>query len=85
MVRLTHTIDCAEGLHALTSADLATLLRGFDCQVLVSCNSQSADGTDPMALVALGAHRGAALHLLLDGADEALAAAAAKNFLKDRL
>ena len=85
MVRLTHTIASGEGLHALTSADLAKLLRGFDCQVLVSCWGQAADGKDPMALVALGAHRDAELHLLLDGADAERAAEAAGKFLEERL
>ena len=81
----TLTVSNALGLHARAAARFVHAANGFASQIRVACRGREMDGKSIMGLLLLGAARGSAITLTVDGADEqqaveALSALVARGF-----
>ena len=85
MQTFTHIIEDPLGLHARPAALLVKATAVFQSVVTVTTSNGSADAKRLMALMRLGAKKGTALTVTVEGSDELSAAEALKTFLKENL
>lgn len=76
------TITDPQGLHARPACALAALLQRFSCNATLTCGGRSADGKDPMAVMALGAGQGRVVEFSAQGRDEQVCAKAMEEFFR---
>jgi phosphocarrier protein HPr len=80
--RTTVVVGQAEGLHARPAAEFVKLASRFRAAVRLARGGREADGKSIMAVMALGASRGAEVELRVEGEDEAEAFSALRAFLE---
>lgn len=85
MKTFTYTITDELGIHARPAGLLVKLAAGFQSTVLISREGKEANAKRIMALMGLGATRGAEITVKVEGPDEGEAAAAVEEFLKANL
>lgn len=71
------------GLHARASAKLVKLVETFQCEVFVSKDGQTVEGTSIMGLMMLAASRGCSIHVKVEGEDAETALAAISDLVSD--
>lgn len=76
MKEFTYVIQDKNGMHARPAGRLATFAKQFSAQIKVECNGKEADGKRLLALMSLGATKGASLRFVIFGEDEQAAAGA---------
>ncbi|OAI49415.1 phosphocarrier protein HPr [Gammaproteobacteria bacterium SCGC AG-212-F23] len=72
------------GLHTRAAAKLVALASQFESQIEFNYNQQTANCKSIMSLILLGANKGAALELIISGADEHKARDAIINLIQAR-
>lgn len=85
MKQFTYTISDPDGIHARPAGNLVKLAKGFSSQITAEANGKKADVKKLFALMGLGAKKDMALSVLIEGDDEADAAAQLEQYLKDNL
>lgn len=85
MKQFTYTISDPDGIHARPAGNLVKLAKGFSSQITAEANGKKADVKKLFALMGLGAKQDMALSVLIEGDDEADAAAQLEQYLKDNL
>ena len=81
----THVIQDRLGIHARPAAEIAKLLKGFDCRVAIRCGEKTAEGTSILQLMKLGARLGTELSVTAEGPDAAKALRALRQFMQEHL
>lgn len=79
MREFRHVVDDINGLHARPAGMLATVCKGFDCEIKVSALGKEADGKRLLSLMSLGAKHGTELCFKISGADEDAAVSAIRE------
>ncbi|AEB07539.1 Phosphotransferase system, phosphocarrier protein HPr [Coriobacterium glomerans PW2] len=74
MLEFSHRIGDPEGLHARPVAQIAAEARKWSSDIIIGCAGRSVSARDLMALMALGAHQGDTLDVIVEGEDERAAA-----------
>lgn len=72
------------GLHARAAMELIKVADRFQSEIQIDYQSQIIDGKDMLALMALGAAKGAELLLSIDGPDEEEAMCALSTLIDNR-
>lgn len=85
MTQFTHMIKDEIGMHARPAGMLAKTAKPFVSKVTVTAHGKTVDATKLMALMTLGAKCGDEIVIAVEGADEADAAAALKEFVEKYL
>ena len=85
MKTVTHVIADPLGLHARPAGLLVKLAGDFECAIIVTTSTGTADAKRIMALMRLGAKQGTLLTVTCSGPDEDAAAEAIRRFLTDHL
>lgn len=85
MTQFTHIIKDEIGMHARPAGLLAKTAKPFASKITVTAHEKTVDVTKLMALMTLGAKCGDELVIAADGADEADAIAALKEFVEKYL
>ena len=85
MKTLQYTITDELGIHARPAGLLGKLAKSYQSNILVASGGKEAKAKNVMALMGLGAVKGAEITVTVDGPDEDEAAAAVEEFLKANL
>lgn len=85
MKSITYTITDELGIHARPAGLLVKLAGGFKSKITIAKDGKEADAKRIMSLMGLGATKGAAVTVTVDGPDEDEAAKAVEDFLKANL
>jgi len=85
MTQFTHIIKDEIGMHARPAGMLAKTAKPFASKVTVTAHGKTVDATKLMALMTLGAKCNDEIVIAADGADEANAIAALKEFVEKYL
>lgn len=72
------------GLHARAASKLTAVCSRFNCNIVFSKNTQTANGKSIMALMLLAAGQGAQLHVVCEGEDETAALVAIQTLFANR-
>ena len=83
MKEFFYTVEDPNGMHARPAGRLATFAKQFDSQIRVVYMEKEADAKRLLALMSLGAVKGAALCFRVTGSDEETAAEALECFCKE--
>ncbi|MEM1485648.1 HPr family phosphocarrier protein [Oscillospiraceae bacterium PP1C4] len=82
---IRHIIQDQLGIHARPAGQIVKLASGFSSEIKFSTASKTVDAKRIMGLMGLGTHKGVELTVTFEGADEAVAAKAFSEFLKESL
>lgn len=85
MKTFNYTITDALGIHARPAGLLVKLVSGYKSTVMVSKDGKEVDAKRIMGLMGLGATKGTTITVKVDGPDEAEAAKAVEDFLKNNV
>lgn len=85
MKQFDYTIQDALGIHARPAGQLVKVVKGFSSKVMIEKAGKSVDATRLMSLMGMGVKQGDALHITVEGADEAEACAAVQKFFTENL
>ena len=80
-----YTIKDEVGIHARPAGMLAKEAKQFSSRIVLECGGKTAEATKLMAIMGLGARRGAVITVKTEGPDEEAAAAAMEAFFNDNL
>lgn len=84
MIRREVEIVNKLGLHARAAAKFVTCASAFASHIQVERDGQRVNGKSIMGVMMLAAARGSRITLIVDGEDEAAAAAALERLISDR-
>ena len=73
------------GIHARPAGMLVKEAKRFSSRITLECNVKTAEATKLMAIMGLGAGKGAAVTVKVEGPDEETAAAAMEDFFHNNL
>ena len=82
MIQFKHVITDPNGLHARNALLLSREISGYTSTVEIQCRAKRASGRQVMALMGLGARCGEELQFVVDGQDEATAAAGIRKLIE---
>ena len=85
MKEFTYVIQDKNGMHARPAGRLATFAKQFSARIKVECNGKEADGKRLLALMSLGATKGASLRFVISGEDEQKTAEALETMCRELL
>ncbi|MCD8038523.1 MAG: HPr family phosphocarrier protein [Lachnospiraceae bacterium] len=85
MKEFQYIIKDEMGIHARPAGELVKAASAFPCDIRLALNGREADAKRIMAVMSLGAKRGAELTVRTDGDREDEAAAALLKFLEENL
>jgi phosphotransferase system HPr (HPr) family protein len=80
----TATILNTYGFHARPSTTFSQIARGFDAEITVEVDGQTADAKSVMELMSLGVEQGREIRIRAEGADAEAAVDALKEHVDDR-
>ncbi len=85
MKEFDYTIQDALGIHARPAGQLVKVVKGFSSKVTLHKDGKAVDATRLMSLMGMGVKQGDALHITVEGADEAEACEALHKFFTENL
>lgn len=85
MKEFDYTIQDALGIHARPAGQLVKVVKGFSSKVTLHKDGKAVDATRLMSLMGMGVKQGDALHLTVEGEDEAAACEALQKFFTENL
>lgn len=85
MKTIKHVINDELGMHARPAGLLVKLAAGYQSDIVISKDGKEANAKRIMALMGLGATKGAEITVKVEGPDEEEAAKAVEEFLKGNL
>jgi phosphocarrier protein len=84
VIRRRVTISNKLGLHARAAAKFVQTASGFGAEIELVRDHQRVNGKSIMGVMMLAASQGSSLDMVVDGDDEAQAAAALENLINDK-
>ena len=85
MKEFDYTIQDALGIHARPAGQLVKVVKGFSSKVTLHKDGKAVDATRLMSLMGMGVKQGDALHITVEGDDEAAACEALQKFFTENL
>ena len=85
MKEFDYTIQDALGIHARPAGQLVKVVKGFSSKVTLHKDGKAVDATRLMSLMCMGVKHGDALHITVEGEDEAAACEALQKFFTENL
>lgn len=85
MKQFSYTITDPIGIHARPAGLLAKTAKAFSSTVTLEKDGKSVPATKLIAVMGMGVKCGDTLHITVEGADEAEAAAAVEKFFQENL
>ncbi|EOQ38536.1 HPr family phosphocarrier protein [Butyricicoccus pullicaecorum] len=85
MKEFDYTIQDALGIHARPAGQLVKVVKGFSSKVTLHKDGKAVDATRLMSLMGMGVKQGDALHITVEGEDEAAACEALQKFFTENL
>lgn len=85
MKEFDYTIQDALGIHARPAGQLVKVVKGFSSKVTLHKDGKAVDATRLMSLMGMGVKQGDALHITIEGEDEAAACEALQKFFTENL
>lgn len=85
MKEFDYTIQDALGIHARPAGQLVKVVKGFSSKVTLHKDGKAVDATRLMSLMGMGVKQGDALHITVEGEDEAAACEALQTFFTENL
>ena len=85
MKEFDYTIQDALGMHARPAGQLVKVVKGFSSKVTLHKDGKAVDATRLMSLMGMGVKQGHALHITVEGEDEAAACEALQKFFTENL
>lgn len=85
MKEFDYTIQDALGIHARPAGQLVKVVKGFSSKVTLHKDGKAVDATRLMSLMGMGVKQGDALHITVEGEDEAAACEALRKFFTENL
>ena len=85
MKEFDYTIQDALGIHARPAGQLVKVVKGFSSKVTLHKDGKAVDATRLMSLMGMGVKQGDALHITVEGEDEAAACEALQKFFTETL
>lgn len=85
MKQFSYTITDPEGIHARPAGEFVKVAKAFESKITIAKDGKSVDAKKIFGVMGLGAKQGHVIEVTAEGADEAAAAAALEDFLKNNL
>lgn len=85
MKEFDYTIQDALGIHARPAGQLVKVVKGFSSKVTLHKDGKAVDATRLMSLMGMGVKQSDALHITVEGEDEAAACEALQKFFTENL
>lgn len=85
MKEFKYVITDCDGIHARPAGELVKLAKGFNSEIKVYKDGQSADAKKIFAIMGLAVKQGQEILISISGEDEENAAKEVENFLKQAL